>query len=527
MASRAGDIVDAALDPLDSSIIYLCVRGVGVLKSVTAGFGPWTTVREWSSANNPTTTEMKIALGYRNADGSMQTDANRTVVAKLSIEFFVSRNGGRSSGGGWISKGAGGTTYQLGWNNVLAVDPFDPAVFLTGDFGLYRTTNSGDNWTGIPVPHEDQQSLIFDRDTRGVAYLANDGGVFRSTDGGQTWLIQPTVTADEIAAGRSLVKNLATAEFYRVGVQNHIAVGNLFHSGLIGSTSVASGQWEGIEGHAWEWAYAFADPKRIGRFYIFHGQLGRRRYPGTGTDDFILNFATFQPYISDASTSRPVGAIAVDARPGSGIILVSAYPDSTAGTGYRLMMTTEGDREPFTAPDGSVTNQPTWTMVINNAQPIAAVIFAPSAPVRAYAMANNGRLFRKDDIDTPGAWTQLGQWSLSDVRQMAVNSSNADRLYAVARNRVGRSINGGADWVDIGGSSLPASEFNSLIAHPTIANRLYLGADIGVFVSDDEGDTWQPYDDDLPNAEVQQFFLTGNYLYAVTHGRGLWRRRLC
>jgi hypothetical protein len=329
-----------------------------------------------------------------------------------------------------------------------------------------------------------------------VIYLANDGGVYRSTDGGQKWYVAPISVADEISAGRSLVKDLATAEFYRVGVQNHVAVGNLYHSGLIGTTSVGSTQWEGIEGHAWEWAYVFADTKRVGRFYVFHGQLARRRYPGTGTDDF-LNIATFQPYISDASTSRPVGAIAVDARPGSGIILVSASPDSTAGTGYRLMMTTEGDREPFTAPDGSVTNQPVWTMVIDNAQPITAVIFAPSAPVRAYALANNGRLFRKDDIDTPRGWTQPGQWSVSDVRQMAVNYSNADRLYAVAGNRVGRSVNGGADWEDIGGSSLPASEFHSVIAHPTIANRLYLGADIGVFVSDNEGDTWQPYDDDL------------------------------
>ena len=526
--SRAGDIVDAAFDPLDSSIIYLCVRNVGVLKSVTAGFGPWTNVLAWSSATNPATTEMKIALGYRNRDGSLQTDLNRTVVAKLSIEIYVSQNGGRSSAGGWVSKGHQATTYQLGWNNVLAVDPFDPAVFLTGDFVLHRTTNGGDDWTQIGVPHEDQQSLQFARHARGLVYLANDGGVFRSTDGGQTWFIGPNVIiADEIAAGRSLVKNLATAEFYRVGVQNHVAVGNLYHSGLIGATSVGAGKWEGIEGNAWEFSYAFADPKRIGRFYVFHEQLARRRYPGTGTDDF-LNIARFQPYSSGGGTSWAVGAIAVDARPGSGIILVSAYPDTMGGTGYRLMMTTEGDREPFTATDGSTTNQPTWTMAIDNgSEPIAAVLFAPSVPALAYAMSGNGTLFRKENIDMAGAWAQPGRWSICDVRQMAVNATNADRVYAVAGDRLGRSIDGGVNWVDVGGGSLPVSEFNSIVAHPTIATRLYLGADIGVFVSDDEGDTWGPYDDDLPNAEVGQIFWTGDHLYAVTHGRGLWRRKPC
>ena len=286
----------------------------------------------WSSATNPATTEMKIALGYRNADGSLQMDANRTVVAKLSLEIFVSRNGGRSSGAGWVSKGNQGLTSQLWWDNMLAVGPFNPHVFLSGEQELYRSTNIGDDWVTIPMPHEDQQSVQFDRNTQGLVYIANDGGVFRSTGGGQSWMVSPASIADEIAARRSLVKNPATAEFYRVGVQNQMAVGNLFHSGLIGATRVGSAQWEGTEGHAWEWAYVFVDPKRVGRFYVFHGQLARRRYPGTG-------------------------------------------------------------------------------------------------------------------------------------------------------------------------------------------------ADIGVFVSDDEGDTWQPYGDDLPNAEVQQIFWTGDYLYAITYGRGLWRIR--
>jgi hypothetical protein len=526
--------VDAALDPLDSSIIYLCVRHEGVLKSVTAGFGPWSMVLDWSSATRPGTTEMKIALGYRNAEGSPQTDSNRTVVAKLSLEIFVSRNGGRSTGDGWVSKGDQGTPGQLWWDNVLAVDPFDPTVFLTGDFGLYRTINSGDDWVEVLVAHEDQQSVQFDRETEGVVYLSNDGGVFRSTDGGQNWLISPMVIADEIAAGRSLVKNLATAEFYRVGVQNHVAVGNLFHSGLIGATSVGSGQWEGIEGHSWEWAYAFADPKRTGRFYIFHGLLALKRYPGT---DFLLNISTFKPFTSGWDTFWPVGAIAVDRRLGSGIILVSAYPDASGDTGYCLMKTTEGDREPSMAADGTTVDLPSWTIVIDNGNnpitdPIAGVIFAPSAPERAYAMSRNGKLFVKDNIDAAGAWAQPGQWAISDVRQMAVNATNADRLYAAAGNsfgtsRVGRSIDGGTRWDDVGVGSLPTSEFNSIVAHPTIANRLYLGADNGVFVSDDEGDTWSPYDDDLPNAEVGQIFWSGNHLYAVTHGRGMWRRRPC
>jgi hypothetical protein len=34
-------------------------------------------------------------------------------------------------------------------------------------------------------------------------------------------------------------------------------------------------------------------------------------------------------------------------------------------------------------------------------------------------------------------------------------------------------------------------------------------------------------DQGLPTAEVTQVMIDGPYLYAVTHGRGLWRRRYC
>ena len=43
--------------------------------------------------------------------------------------------------------------------------------------------------------------------------------------------------------------------------------------------------------------------------------------------------------------------------------------------------------------------------------------------------------------------------------------------------------------------------------------------------SPDEGNIWSAYDVRLPNAPVGQMFRDGDFLYAVTYGRGLWRRR--
>jgi len=219
---------------------------------------------------------------------------------------------------------------------------------------------------------------------------------------------------------------------------------------------------------------------------------------------------------------------AVDVRPGSNVILVCAHNDSAAGAGNRLMMTTEGDREPTRQPDGTVVNQPSWSAVIDNgSDPMVSVAFARSEPAKAYAISQSGRLYRKDDIDAGGAWSQPGQSPVGDVRQLAVNSRHSGHLYAVTGYNVFRSVDSGASWAHVGAGSVPLSEFNSIVADPGSATRVYLGTDIGVFVSDDEGDTWHPFDVALPNAEVLQIFVSGSYLYAVTHGRGLWRRRLC
>jgi hypothetical protein len=520
----SGDALDFVVDPLDTSILYLGVRSVGVLKSTTLGFGAWTAVLDWSRAADPTLREIRIAIGQHNRDGSLQTDANRFVAAKFGLELFVNQHGGRATAAGWVSRGSRGMTSQLWWDNVLAVDPFDPDVIFSGEQTLDRSGDGGGTWSTVAsyyAPHEDQKCMAFDPDHNGVAYLANDGGVFRSSDGGRTWILPGTTTSGEIAARRNLTRDLATAEFYRVGVQGVRSVGNLYHSGIIAASNLPTGAWEGIEGHAWEFANVHADPRRSGRFYVFHAELARRRFPGTGSDDFTP-YGRFQPYGGSA-----VGCIAVDLRPGSNTILVGAHP-AAGGSAFRLMMTNEGDREPRTDSSGTVVDLPTWSEVVDSGtDPLVSVAFAPSAPGSAFAITRGGRVYTKADVNAAGAWSAPGQWATGDVRQLAIDATSPAQLSAITGNRVAHSADGGASWVEVGAATLPMSEFNSIVAHPRVPGQLYLGADIGVFMSPDQGQTWHAFDMNLPNAEVLQVFMDAGQLYAVTHGRGLWRRRIC
>ena len=202
---------------------------------------------------------------------------------------------------------------------------------------------------------------------------------------------------------------------------------------------------------------------------MFHGALGRRRFPGTGTSDFILGFGSFIP------PGGAVGGVAADPR------LTSQTVVSGAGSPGRVMRTLDAN------PDA-----PAWGAVPGislSGEPIVSLAFAPSAPGNAYAVSASGRVFRKDDVNddvaTP-SWTAAGQWSSptgSEVRQLAVNGQHDNRIYLVTAKEVVRSRTGGAGpWnsiTGVGPGALPASDFHSIVAHAD-GRTLFVAADIGV-----------------------------------------------
>ncbi|HEX3144318.1 MAG TPA: hypothetical protein VHQ64_10120 [Pyrinomonadaceae bacterium] len=47
-----------------------------------------------------------------------------------------------------------------------------------------------------------------------------------------------------------------------------------------------------------------------------------------------------------------------------------------------------------------------------------------------------------------------------------------------------------------------------------------------IFVSHDEGDTWQSLKDNLPTVSVETLVIENGWLYASTYGRAMWRWRI-
>ena len=57
---------------------------------------------------------------------------------------------------------------------------------------------------------------------------------------------------------------------------------------------------------------------------------------------------------------------------------------------------------------------------------------------------------------------------------------------------------------------------------PHEPNVIWVGTDIGIFVSEDEGATWQYSDSGLPAVAVWEMKIVDTQLILATHGRGIW-----
>ena len=93
-----------------------------------------------------------------------------------------------------------------------------------------------------------------------------------------------------------------------------------------------------------------------------------------------------------------------------------------------------------------------------------------------------------------------------------------------------KSTNFGATWTNIDGSGttgIPDVPVHSILVDPDNTQRLYLGTDIGVFVSLDGGANWARENTGFANVITEALGLNQvgpqKYIYAFTHGRSVFR----
>ena len=423
------------------------------------------------------------------------------------------------------SPGSQNQYVTMGWYcNTIAVDPLDPNRVWVGGVDLFRSDDGGATWgvgsywwTDEDNPayvHADQHAIAFhpryDGASNKTMFVVGDGGVYRTLDArantarGRDGMCSPLLTS---LVWSRLNNNLGVTQFYHGAV---FSDGRRFIAGAqdngtnYGDLSNGTNAWERVFGG--DGAYVAIDPSDE---TIVYASYQGARIVRSGPSPFFdfrektagLNdaFLFITPFALDPSQPRRVW------------------------TGGTHMWRSDNRAE-------------TWLQV-SAILPgkVSAVAIAPGNSNRVIAGTNNGFIVRSESATTTNALTA---WTTTQPREGFVSSLTFDPVDAnivfatyagFGGQHVWRSTDGGATWAPLEGV-LPDIPVHSLAIDPTRRDRLYLGTDLGVFVSLDGGKSWSVENTGFAPVVTELVTIApgarGPAVYAFTHGRGAWRAEL-
>ncbi len=399
-----------------------------------------------------------------------------------------------------------GTTYmgyQGRYNSTLAVHPANPDIVWAGGIDLYRSTNGGRSWKQMsnwyrfqnyPYVHADVHSIIFDPYYPETVLAGTDGGLFVSTNSGAGFT--------ERSAG------MVTVQFHGGTPHPHsdMVIGGTIDNGTL--RTLDGGAWSDVTGG--DGGYTAIDPvePRIvyGELYFLHflksTDFGRT---------FYLSM-TGIPRSRDFGTSDRVAFIAPFA------MTPSDHRTLYAGT-YRVFRSSNAAES--------------WSPISGNLAGegyISALGLSASDPAVLYTGGSRGHVHVS--TDGGGVWTRIdGAVPDRYITDFAVHKSDPRRvlvtLSGFAAGHLQYSSDGGASWLDISGSgtsALPDAPANTVFWHPEDDNTIYVGTDVGLFVSTDLGSTWRVDNNGVGNVIIVDISMRPDgVLFMATHGRGMYR----
>lgn len=421
--------------------------------------------------------------------------------------------------------------YSAGWyNQALAVNPLNPEVVWVGGMELYRSDNGGlsfgkaSYWwlegTSIYGIHADQHLIKFHpqyADGLPKMFVTNDGGVgFTQLDGA------PTRTGPTAACGpgsgtvpwATIENGLTSSQFYTgaVNATGTLYLGGLQDNGTVLKRASTPGK-DFTEIFGGDGATVAIDPRNDNTLYASAQNVSLHR----STDGGNTFTAAFNG-INDGTVF--IMPFVLDVR----------APDRLYAGGSRLWRTNDQGRN-WVAASASLGSS------FNHR--ISAIALSPTDNSRLL-LGNSFAIYRTASAPTTNGNSSFAQVSprAGWVSSLTYDPVDANIAYATYSSfggeHVWRSGDGGATWTAIDGSGdarLPDVPVHHLVIDPGNRSRLYIGTDIGVFVSLDGGAHWAQENAGFANVIVERLAIApdapgGATLFAFTYGRGVWRAPL-
>ena len=410
----------------------------------------------------------------------------------------------------------------------ITIDPNNPDVIYMPNVALYRSEDGGKTITivrGAPGGDDYHQIWIDPKDSSHMV-LGTDQGTTVSVNRGQTW---------------SSWYNQPTAQFYHIATDNEFPYHVYGAQQDTGSIAVPNRTDHGlITGRDWfmvgggESGWLSPDPDDANVLYasgVYGGVIRFDRRTSFSQDITPWPFPNFGSEINQRKYRDPWTPV-----------LVRSPIEKNAlyfGTQFVMKTTDGGLHWQQISPDltGAVANAPTTgppTPQNAKERGFGVVFSIAASPVEKdeiWAGSDTGLLHLTPDGGK--TWQDVTPPGLSDWSKIAmIEASRFDPAVAyvtVDRHRLDdqapyiyRTRDYGKTWQPIV-TGIAADSFANAVREDTQRKGLlFAGTELGIYVSFDDGDNWQPLQLNLPVTSVRDITIHGDDLIVATHGRSFW-----
>lgn len=501
-----GQTNDILFDPLNPATVYAAV-GTGTSDANSGVFR--------STNGGSTWTPLTTGLPSGTASGRIRLAMAPT--NNLVLYALVNRSGTTTGlyrtldgGSSWSLRNSNACEGQCTYNLTLSVSPASSNTLVVGSIRIFRSTNGGtslvaltNSWGSSQRVHQDTHVVRYSRTNSSRFWVGSDGGLWRTDDGGTNYA--------------NLNNGLNITQFYDVAVHPTDAtrlLGGAQDNSSEGRSTSAIWDVVTVTGdgfmNAWDAVnpnYAFIEsyPSSAGpNIYRSTSGGGVGTFAGIGTSGITSGAASF-PFKTEFALIQ--------------------------GSTTSFLIT--GSTHVYRA--SARTASISWTLISGSLAGGGILSsIGPTGTGVLYVGFQNGRIFRTGDVFAASVtWTEVtGDYPGGWVSDLAIDPTNSNRVFAT-RSAFGaaklyRSTTGGTTWAAVG-SGLPDVPANSVAIDPLNLARIFVATDVGVYVSEDNGDTFTPQMTGLPVGAVAtdlEIDDAPHVLTLGTYGRGAWQLAL-
>lgn len=468
------------------------------------------------------------------------------------------------------------------YNNAIWVDPTDANHVLLGGGDLIITEDGGMTFrAGGEGGHADRHWIVehpdFDGTTNRVVFVGSDGGIFKASDVRMLGMEKGVVL-------ESLSNNLGITQFIHMDVDTatgQMLGGTQDNGTLLFDPALGTNGWTkhtgGDGGFSW---IDPDDPSFKITEYVRARVIRNRRFfhaadvdrngkccSDEGQDDGFNCIAVADP--------PPAGSI-TDACENNALFYAPTMMDPVNPRRFlvgarSLWRTTDSHADPIVwdtikgpaglcnaasmntgvacAVDTDCSGGSSAACVLSL---ISTIDISPTNPNVVWIAYSDGTVYRTSNgTATSPTWLRVdnsaptvpdpfaGPLPRLMCTRLRIDTSNANRVYVTYGGyqsaNLWKTDDAGASWQLISGSrtcdparrpatALPCIHVLTIQVHPSQPGWLYVGTDLGIYTSENDGVSWSASNDGPANVIIQDLTWNDNeQLFAVTHGRGIFR----